>query len=158
MDHLQRLYEHMRWADRLVVDALAVPGVPPRAIELFAHVLAAEHVWLMRIRGRPAKVAVWPSLTREECAKLAAENAVGFGELVAELDGSRAAQVVPYTNSAGFSFASRIDDILLHVALHGTYHRGQVALLLRGADKAPAATDFIAFVRGAPAATRTPPG
>ncbi|MFQ5740386.1 MAG: DinB family protein [Acidobacteriota bacterium] len=33
------------------------------------------------------------------------------------------------------------------------YHRGKVNLLLRQAGHAPAATDFIAFVRGAPAAT-----
>ena len=40
--------------------------------------------------------------------------------------------------------------------LHGAYHRGQIALLLREGGAEPAPTDYIAFVRGAPAATRTP--
>jgi uncharacterized damage-inducible protein DinB len=47
-----------------------------------------------------------------------------------------------------------VEDILLQIFLHGTYHRGQVALLLRQGEATPAPTDYIAYVRGAPAATR----
>jgi len=54
------------------------------------------------------------------------------------------------------AFRSRVEDILLHVVLHGCYHRGQVAIALREAGAEPSATDFIAFVRGVPAATRQP--
>lgn len=45
------------------------------------------------------------------------------------------------------------EEQLLHVALHAQYHRGKVNVLLRHAELAPAATDYIAFIRGAPAAT-----
>jgi len=38
--------------------------------------------------------------------------------------------------------------------MHGCYHRGQVAMLIRDGGGTPAPTDYIAFVRGAPAATR----
>ena len=61
---------------------------------------------------------------------------------------------VTYTNSAGQEFTSRVEDILLHVVMHGSYHRGQVAMLIRDGGGTPAPTDYIAFVRGAPAATR----
>ena len=47
-----------------------------------------------------------------------------------------------------------VGDILAHAVLHGSYHRGQVSLLVRDAGAQPQPTDFIAFVRGAPAATR----
>jgi uncharacterized damage-inducible protein DinB len=155
MRHLRRLLEHLEWADRRVLDSLAATA-PARAIELYAHIVAAEHVWLARIRGRQAKVAVWPSLTREECAKLARENEADFRALLAETDDAGFAREVDYVNSAGQALRSRVDDILLHVCLHGTYHRGQVALLLRLSELPPAPTDYIAFVRGVPAATRTP--
>ena len=59
-----------------------------------------------------------------------------------------------YRNSAGTAFDSRIDDILMHVAVHGAYHRGQVALSLRQEGVRPNPTDYIAFIRGAPTATR----
>jgi uncharacterized damage-inducible protein DinB len=59
--------------------------------------------------------------------------------------------MVHYTNSDGQHFETSVSDILTHVALHGAYHRGQVAHLLRGAGAEPQATDYIQFGRGAPA-------
>lgn len=52
-------------------------------------------------------------------------------------------------------FTNATGDILLHVVLHAQYHRGKVNLLLRqtGGEAAPA--DFIAFMRGVPAATES---
>jgi hypothetical protein len=42
------------------------------------------------------------------------------------------------------------------VVLHGQYHRGKVNLLLRQEGEQPAPTDYIAFVRGVPAAVTVP--
>ena len=50
-----------------------------------------------------------------------------------------------------------MEDMLLQVVLHGCYHRGQVALVVRGAGAEPSPTDYIAFVRGAPAAVTPRP-
>jgi uncharacterized damage-inducible protein DinB len=148
VDFLRRLLAHLEWADQKVLDSLS-PECPARAVELYAHVLGAEHVWLTRLQQTPATVAVWPSLTREECRQRAAANAAGLKTFLAALSATDLERTVPYTNSAGQSFASRIDDIVIHTCMHGHYHRAQVALLLRGADLPPAPTDFIAFVRGA---------
>jgi uncharacterized damage-inducible protein DinB len=111
-------------------------------------------VWLTRIQQRPARVAVWPTLSLDQCATLAAENAAGFRALLGGLADGDLAREVPYVNSAGQSFRSAIGDMLLQVALHGAYHRGQVALVVRAAGGTPSPTDYIAFVRGVPAATR----
>lgn len=81
-------------------------------------------------------------------------NSESFDELVRTLDPTRLATRISYRNSAGASFTSTLEEILLHVALHGSYHRGQIAMILRNAGETPAPTDFIAFARGAPAATR----
>ena len=59
--------------------------------------------------------------------------------------------------SAGQAFRSTLEDILLHVALHGAYHRGQLAMLVRDGHGEPAPTDYIAFVRGVAAARTVPP-
>jgi len=157
---LSALLDHLAWADARVLGGLRdSPGGDPRALELFAHVLGAEHVWLSRIRGAEPRVAVWPTLTLEACANLAAENAAGLravlDEAAAAGDGASGLQrEVAYVNSAGRAFRSTRADILLHAALHGSYHRGQVALLVRQSGGVPASTDYIALARGAPAATR----
>jgi len=147
----------MRWADdRTLASLHAAPALPPKALELYAHILGAEHVWLSRLRQEPAAAAVWPLLSAAQCRDLAARNHAGFAELLSGLDPNSLEREIPYTNSAGMAFRSRVEDILLHVVLHGCYHRGQVAIALREAGAEPSATDFIAFVRGVPAATRQP--
>jgi uncharacterized damage-inducible protein DinB len=158
IDHLTKLLDHLEWADARVLQGLRDSSSPdPRALELYAHILGAEHAWLSRIHERPARVAIWPTLSLDECAGLSAESIAGFRALLADLAPAELAREVPYRNSAGQAFRNTIEDILVHVALHGAYHRGQVALVVRGAGGEPVPTDYIAFVRGAPAATRRGP-
>lgn len=155
---LARLFDHLEWADRKVLESLhSAHHLPAKALELYAHVLGAEHVWLARIRGEPATLAVWPLLTIDECDKIAGDNSASFKRLVSELTPTAIEKQITYRNSAGASFTSTLEDILVHVALHGSYHRGQIAASLRAAGDTPVPTDYIAFTRGSPAATRTNP-
>ncbi|HEX7121852.1 MAG TPA: DinB family protein, partial [Gemmatimonadaceae bacterium] len=142
---LRRLFDHLVWADRRVLEGLqTAPGTDPQALAYFAHVLAAEHVWLARLDERVPEYAVWPTLSYEECVELAERNHREFAEAVERLEAGDADREVAYRNSAGQSFVSRADDILLHVALHGAYHRGQVSLMVRRSGGEPAPTDYIA--------------
>jgi len=154
-DYLTRLFQHMAWADESALAALRKAGGASRlAHQELAHVLGAEHVWLARLEGRPAAVAVWPELSIEECEALARETRAGFQAYVERTDDAALERTVHYRNSAGAEFDTRASDILLHVALHGAYHRGKVAAALRASGAEPAPTDYIGFVRGVPAATR----
>ncbi|MFN2399466.1 MAG: DinB family protein [Gemmatimonadaceae bacterium] len=154
--YIHRLFAHVAWADDAVLESLQrVPDASDKAIELFAHVLGAEHVWLARLQETPAAVAVWPRLSVLECAELAGKNRESYSAFLDSLNASDLERTVHYRNSAGAEFDSRVDDILIHVALHGAYHRGQVARGLREGGSVPAPTDYIAFVRGVAAAVRS---
>lgn len=157
-DYLRKLIAHLRWADATALDTLRrSPGTDPRALVLYAHVLGAEARWLARIAGRAPDVAVWPTLTIDEAAALAARNAAELDALASSLSPDDLARVIDYSNSAGVELRSSVEDILLHVALHGSYHRGQVALVIRGSGGEPASTDYIGFIRGVPTARTAPP-
>jgi uncharacterized damage-inducible protein DinB len=144
----------MAWADERVLGSLRQPAVSQRAVDLYAHVLGAEHVWLARLEQRTPAVTVWPPLTVDECERLARDNRGAFRAYVDRLTSGDLGRTVRYRNSAGQEFDSAVEDILVHVAMHGSYHRGQIALLVRDGGAEPQPTDFIAFVRGVPAATR----
>ena len=158
LGYLNKLVEHLAWADEGALSALRnAPGTESRGLTLYAHILGAEATWLARIAGRPSDVAIWPTLSLDEAATVAARNAAELRALIATLTADDLAAEVQYRNSAGKEFRSTLEDMLLHVALHGAYHRGQVALVIRGGGGEPIATDFIAFIRGAPAARTVPP-
>ena len=155
MQHLSKLISHLAWADDRVLAALRSATAPdPDCLDLFAHVLAAEHVWLARLKGAVPHHPVWPSLSLEQCAGLVQANQRELSAFVAALAPADLPRDVTYTNSAGQTFTSSVEDILLHVCLHGCYHRGQIAWAQRHGGGVPMPTDYIAFVRGAPAATR----
>ena len=141
------MFDHMAWADRKLIDLLTaspeaqqVPGV----LRLLSHVVAAERVWLLRIRDENAADApIWPDWNVDQIAALAAMNAEQYREA---LDDGRE-RVVEYKNSKGTPFSTRLADILTHVALHGSSHRGQIAAALRAGGVEPINTDYITYVR-----------
>ena len=55
--------------------------------------------------------------------------------------------MVEYRNSRGVVFQNTVAEILTHVALHGSYHRGQIAMRVRAAGGVPVTTDYIVFRR-----------
>jgi uncharacterized damage-inducible protein DinB len=154
-DHFTKVFRHLEWADARVLQSLrSAQSVLKKDLDLYAHILGSEHVWLSRINGTPPKLAVWPSLTLDECDRLGSDNAAAYQKLAADLTPETRQRPITYRNSAGEEFTSTLEDILTHVSMHGAYHRGQIAASLRAAGDTPIPTDYIAFVRGAPAAKR----
>ncbi len=73
LHHLEKLFEHMWWADAEVLHGMdSQPNVPQEAVELYGHIVGAELVWLARIRKVEQPVPVWPKVNLQGCAKLAA--------------------------------------------------------------------------------------
>jgi uncharacterized damage-inducible protein DinB len=147
-DLLLRLIAHMRWADRLVADALEnEPSPNADAVRLFGHIAAAEHLWYSRIIGDTPRLAVWPTLSPSESRRLCGESADLLERLVRDADVAGLATVIAYRNSAGCDYTSPMSEIVIHTAMHGEHHRGQIARLLRAAGREPAYTDYIQFSR-----------
>jgi uncharacterized damage-inducible protein DinB len=156
---LTRLYEHVAWANRRVLEALGAASAaghadananPHAALSLFAHLLQSERLWMQRVRGGPPSRDFWPTLTVEQCADLASANAVEYASAIARWTPEDLARPIRYRNSKGIEYLTPLSDILLHVALHGSYHRGQIASALRAAGSEPAMTDFVVFTREPP--------
>jgi uncharacterized damage-inducible protein DinB len=144
-DLLQRMFAHMAWADTRTLGALrAMHEAPSQALDLYAHVLTAEHTWLRRIEGVTTTYDVFQSLGLDECERLARANHHGFATLLADGDRQRD---VSYHTTTGLAHTTPLEDILVHVSHHGMYHRGQVALLMRAAGGTPVSTDYIVYFR-----------
>jgi len=138
----------MRWADAQFADALERNPPPDGDAErLFAHVASVEHLWYARIRGQPHQYPVWPVFDASQSRAIAAEHADLFEQLLIDADDDALSRVVAYRNSAGRDYLSPVGEIITHVAMHGSHHRGQIARLLRQAGREPPYTDYIQFSR-----------
>lgn len=158
LTEILRLRAYAEWADRLLLGALqSAPEVPVDAVNEYAHILGAVETWLARLEGRVARVAIWPAVGVSELPRLCDAVHADFARYITALDPSALDRVISYQNSVGQKFDTSVTDILLHVSLHSQYHRGKVNLLLRQASLSPVPVDYIGFVRGVAAATKTVP-
>jgi uncharacterized damage-inducible protein DinB len=118
-----------------------------RSLQLMAHIISAERLWLERLKNQPPSTPVWPEGDLEHCEAQAAEVTRLWREHLDLITAGDVHQSVSYKNSKGEAYTSTIEDILSHVVLHSAYHRGQIASHMRASGQTPAYTDFIHGVR-----------
>jgi uncharacterized damage-inducible protein DinB len=144
---IRRLLEHDGWANAAALAALRLGPAPAKARAWMAHIVGAERLWLARLREEPPTMAVWPDLDLEACAAELTELQGDWMRLLEGLGEPGLEEGVAYRNSRGEFWTSTVEDILTHVALHASYHRGQIAAAIREAGGEPAYTDYIHAVR-----------
>jgi uncharacterized damage-inducible protein DinB len=148
LDYLRRQLTYDEWANREVLTGLrASTQLPTRPLQLLAHILSAERLWLERLKQQPQSLPVWPDFTFDQCEVQITELAKLWREYLAQLSSAELSKKVDYKNSKGEQFTSSVEDVLTHVVLHSAYHRGQIASLMRAAGEQPAYTDFIHAAR-----------
>ena len=148
LEHLRRQFAYDTWANREVYVALKESASQnARALQLLAHILSAERLWLQRIRKQPQTQPVWPDFRLAECEAQIGDLALLWREYFNQLSASGLSERIAYKNSKGEPWASTVEDILTHVVLHSAYHRGQIASQMRASGDTPASTDFIHAAR-----------
>jgi uncharacterized damage-inducible protein DinB len=151
------LYKYNEWANERIAAAL-VPlpaetfdrnwgGSHPTLRAAFSHIVATEWIWLERWHGvNPTKPPAW--MDAGDAATLVEQlhvvNARRATFLRSLTDGDLDARLA-FRFMSGKPGEQRLADLLFHVANHSTYHRGQVASMLRQAGSAPPATDFVYY-------------
>ncbi len=148
MKTIQKMYEHLNWANQRILETLLNVEVEFQQVSLFSHILYSEQVWITRIKGmESSQMPIWSDGDLEVCARLIKQNEDNFKTLLTEIAETDLDNLISYTNSKGGEFKTSMRDILTHVALHGQYHRGQINSRIRADGFEPVNTDYITFVR-----------
>lgn len=135
----------MTWADERAAGAVAQHM--PQSLTTLQHIYLVEVVWFDRVSGNEeAQIAqyVAPGTIAE---LLAALREIHAKWLAWSMDTEDFEVTIPHRNQKGEPFQMPAWQIVLHVVNHGSYHRGQVAAMLRAAGFAPPDTDLIIWYR-----------
>jgi len=149
--YFTRLFQYDCYANQTILEAIIKAGGPEKAVQLMAHILAAQQIWLNRCLGLPpANVELWagPGTPATDLAEKISKNHDAWIEYVARLSDPDFDKTIHYQNLRGDKWESRLVDILAHIINHGTHHRAQIGQLLKfaGAENLPV-TDYIAYIR-----------
>jgi len=142
-----RLLRYDAWANAETLGSLRQGEVPAKALRWMGHIVGAGALWLARLRQEPPTMAVWPDLDLDGCAGGIERLAQAWARYLGTRSLLDLEESVGYRNSLGEYWTSTVGDVLTHVAMHGAYHRAQIAAAVRESGRAPAYTDFIHAIR-----------
>lgn len=146
--YLLKLYQYNAWANRRVIGCLERQAVTDeKIVSIFAHCVAANFIWYNRFMGLPrSDYKLWGGgYTIADLKKMVEEaNELWMSFIHSNNSFDR---VLKYHNYVGDYYENNIQDIMIHLVNHGSYHRGQVAVLLRERGYEPVNTDLITYDR-----------
>jgi uncharacterized damage-inducible protein DinB len=172
-DEIALLYEYDRWANNRVLQAASALSAEQFTRNLGGSFRSVQHTLLHIIAGEWGWLAYWkePSADPAFVADLlhrrddlfnpqACPDLAAVQLKWAEVEREQVAFVNDLTNEALHKllpFRSkqvRLAHLMQHLANHSTYHRGQIALMMRQLDVEPLPTDFHIFLlQAAPSAS-----
>ncbi|MBZ5694101.1 MAG: DinB family protein [Acidobacteriia bacterium] len=153
------LYEYNSWANHRTLDSCAslTPEQFTRDLsssfgsvrDTLVHIMGAEWIWLERWHGRvPAGLPAardFPDI--ESVRRRWAEVERDLTDFIASLTPEDLQRTIQFKTLAGVPISQALWPCLQHLANHSTYHRGQIATLLRQLGAKPVSTDLIGFYR-----------
>lgn len=159
MEHLGRLIGFNRWATEKLLDVVAeldpeelvrdTKSSFPSVLDTLLHMYGAEWLWLRRWRGEsPTSVPDVRELTSVEAVRARWETLWSEQEaFLAGLSPAETGRRVHFRLISGAERDQVLDELIVHVVNHGTYHRGQLVTLLRQAGRTPVSTDYVQYLR-----------
>ncbi|MDX1438925.1 MAG: DinB family protein [Rubricoccaceae bacterium] len=138
-------FDYHFWASTQFVDLLTDDESLDYARSLLAHAFVADWLWLKRLQGRgTTEVELFPEARLSELQHHLQTNRANYSTFLTSADLN---ETVTYFSTAGEAYSDSVEDILNHVLLHGMYHRGQVAIVMRQSGTTPPSTDYIRWIR-----------
>jgi len=110
---------------------------------LLNHIMNAHQIWNARILNQN-EFEVWQINVDYSLIEINSENFINSSKILAERD---ITEIINYKNSKGNQFKNSIQEIFFHFINHSTYHRGQIAMLMKQAGLEPLNTDYIFYKR-----------
>lgn len=140
------LSDYEYWANAQVLTAWQNEKPSERVVSLCAHLLAAQAIWLHRLESRQIPVPeVWPRYEPNDWMAILKSQHQELQHYIQSIKDWQ--QEIRYQNTAGHSFAQTPAEILTHLFLHGSYHRGQLVQQLTAQGVSPPITDYIFYLR-----------
>lgn len=147
--------EYNIWANRLIM--AQIESLPQSLVEqdfggsfgsmkgILIHLLESDWIWLNRWKGIP--LAEVPQWKLDDAVLVNKQWKVIQDEMltIARTFTDSADRKIEFLTRKGAHYVMPFNDIVIHVTNHGTYHRGQLAHMIRTVGQKPVSTDYFIF-------------
>lgn len=158
---LERVFSYKAKANREVLAAIqqfdAASPAREIAIRVLNHTYAVDRIFAANLTGTEhgytsPNPSLAPSL-EELCAAINTSDQ-WYVNYVSLLDHARLRERIDFTFTDSLPGRMSREEMLMHVTVHGEYHRGQISLLLMQNSIAPPADGFTSYLHKTEPSTR----
>ncbi len=127
------------------------PSLDPNAVNIFAHMLAAEKMWLSRLELETKAPLLeklselWQGKTLDQCADELNEVTEHCTIYLAGRSAEDFSKEISYINIKGQAVSKPLYDILTQIVIHSAYHRGQIVTVAGKGEREAPPMDYILF-------------
>lgn len=160
VDALQKLMGYSAWANDVLYQAIAAadervlshprPGRPGGAIGVLGHIYVVGMIWKGHLISKPHGFSARTLDTLPTLVELRARQSEldhWYVEFASNLTMNERKAPIDFSFVDGGKGSMTAEEMLLHVANHGTYHRGYVADMLYDSGLKPPTVDLPVFIR-----------
>jgi uncharacterized damage-inducible protein DinB len=154
LELITHFYEYNAWANNRLLDVSAGLSADELGtgrgasfgsiLDSLVHVVRAQAFWLQRWNHDDTRGSTLGDEGEVSLAKVRAafdDSHTGIGEYIADLTGERLDGLLDYHDRRG-EWSRPLWQLMTHVVNHGTYHRGEIAMMLTVAGHSPGDLDF----------------
>ncbi|MGG4091637.1 DinB family protein [Paenibacillus lautus] len=162
MNYPVKMYEYHVWANQAIFNRLLeLPGelynrkitsIFPTVSEALIHIYTADLGWMNILSGMDMNHALTEAFQlRDELESISLEDLnLRFIELSERFTAFLSQnpdleRIIRLDNPYAGIRDTRLSEIMLHVVNHGTYHRGNIAAMMRQLGSSSAMTDYAFF-------------
>ncbi|MEH6948948.1 DinB family protein [Bacillus sp. JJ634] len=151
-----QLFDYHVWAnDRLIQHLKGLPeavflnkvnSIFPSVAETFGHMIAVDELWYLRLKGNSLQQIVSKLFsTIEDTVKASTVLHNEIKDFLINMEDVE--DMAGYQNTKGDQFNNKIAEVVQHIVNHGTYHRGNIAAMIRQMGYEGVSTDYIFYLR-----------
>lgn len=164
-DDIGSLFEYDRWANKRILQAVSALTVEqftrdlgggfPSVRETLLHIIAGEWIWLQYWKAESLNMKFVSDLEKRRDSLFEPrlfQTATAVREKWKEVEREQLEFLKGISNEGLNRMLPHrtihvpLFQLMQHVANHSTYHRGQIALMLRQLQAEPVSTDFHVFL------------
>ena len=147
IEHLRHLFTYDDWANRRLIVSLKT-AESEKCRRILAHILVTQQEYFERLYGKDSTgFDFWPDLSLEKCSEMNKELAETYERLLSKFDDEGLGLTARYRTSEGVAYENTFREMLTHVLLHSSIHRGNIMLRLREEGLEPPKIDYIIYLR-----------
>ncbi|NJN34104.1 MAG: hypothetical protein HC817_07510 [Saprospiraceae bacterium] len=136
MNSYIKQFEFEYWSNNLIIEALRELNQPDeRAMLLFSHLLSSHSMWLSRVNKTGFTTTLFQERTLDECAELMQKNLEGWRIFLSDKKPEDLNESIEFFGAWENPPNKRrmsIEDALIHIINHSSYHRGQIVASIKG--------------------------